>query len=98
MNAPFEPKTERTARLFKNGRSQAVRIPKEMEFEGEEVVMTKIGDELIIKPKHKKIGLLALLATLEPLDANFPDIDDDLPSLEEGGCFDDLKPGVSEDG
>ena len=41
-----------TAKLFKNGNSQAVRLPKECRFEGEtEVVACKIGDIVVLSPK-----------------------------------------------
>ena len=38
------------AKVFQNGRSQAIRIPKEFRMEGDEVYIEKIGDTLIIKP------------------------------------------------
>jgi antitoxin VapB len=69
---------ERRVRLFKNGRNQAVRIPREFELPGEEVVMRKEGERLIIEPAPKK-SLLALLATLEPIDEEFPPIEDRPP-------------------
>ena len=43
-----------TAKLFENGRSQAVRLPKECRFSGEEVVVNKIGDIVILMPKENK--------------------------------------------
>lgn len=67
--------TERHVRLFKNGRNQAVRIPREFELPGEEAIMRKEGDRLIIEPIPPK-SLLELLATLEPLDEDFPPIPD----------------------
>ena len=39
-----------TAKLFKHGRSQAVRLPKEFRFEGREVRVTKVGDRVILEP------------------------------------------------
>ena len=42
-----------TARLFMNGRSQAVRLPKEFRFEGDEVVIHKEGERVILSPKPK---------------------------------------------
>lgn len=69
---------ERDVRLFRNGRNQAVRIPVEFELPGNEAVMRKEGDRLIIEPKPRKLGLLAWLATLEPLEEDFPDIDEGL--------------------
>ena len=73
-----EPKAERRVRLFKNGRSQAVRIPREFELPGKEAIMRKEGERLIIEPVKPK-SLLEVLATLEPLDEEFPPIDDQLP-------------------
>jgi antitoxin VapB len=68
----------RRVRLFKNGRSQAVRIPREFELPGKEAVMRKVGQRLIIEPARKK-SLLAVLATLKPIDEEFPPIDDKPP-------------------
>jgi antitoxin VapB len=74
--------TERHVRLFRNGRNQAVRIPREFELEGNEAILRKEGDRLIIEPVRKG-RLLALLASLEPLHEPFPDVDEDLPPLDE---------------
>jgi len=76
------PTTERHVRLFRNGRNQALRIPREFELEGDEALIHKEGDRLIVEPIRKG-RLLALLASLEPLTEPFPDIDDDLPSLDD---------------
>lgn len=44
----------RTASIFKNGKNQAVRLPKDLEFEGvKEVTIVKQGDSLILSPKRK---------------------------------------------
>ena len=43
-----------TAKLFKNGRSQAVRLPKECQFAGDEVAVNKIGDIVILMPQNNK--------------------------------------------
>lgn len=64
---------ERYVKLFKNGRSQAVRIPRAFELPGEDAIMRKDGDRLIIEPAPPK-SLLAVLATLAPLDEEFPPI------------------------
>ena len=64
---------ERHVKLFKNGRNQAVRIPREFELPGEEALMHKKGDRLIIKPARSK-SLMAVLTTLRPLDEKFPPI------------------------
>jgi antitoxin VapB len=70
--------SERHVKLFKNGRNQAVRIPREFELPGEDAIMRKEGDRLIIEPAPPK-SLLALLATLAPLDETFPEIPDPAP-------------------
>lgn len=74
--------SERHVRLFRNGRNQALRIPREFELEGEEAIIRKEGNRLIVEPVRSG-RLLALLATLPPLTASFPDIDDDLPPLDD---------------
>ena len=66
---------ERHVKLFKNGRNQAVRIPREFEFSGEDAIMRKEGDRLIIEPAPPK-SLLAVLAALTPLRDDFPPIQD----------------------
>jgi antitoxin VapB len=69
---------QRHVKLFKNGRNQAVRIPREFELPGEDAIMRKDGDRLIIEPAPPK-SLLAVLALLAPLDGDFPPIPDPLP-------------------
>ena len=66
---------ERHVKLFKNGSNQAVRIPREFELPGEDAILRKEDDKLIIEPVRKK-SLLALLETLEPVEEDFPDIGD----------------------
>jgi len=41
---------EATAKLFQNGRSQAVRLPKAFRFKGNQVKISKIGDKVILEP------------------------------------------------
>ena len=74
--------TVRHVRLFRNGRNQALRIPREFELAGEEAILRKEGERLIIEPVRKG-RLLALLASLEPLEEKFPDVDEDLAHLDE---------------
>jgi antitoxin VapB len=74
--------TERHVRLFRNGRNQALRIPREFEFEGDEAILRKEGDRLVIEPVHKG-RLLALLASLDPLEVTFPDVDEDLAPVDD---------------
>jgi antitoxin VapB len=70
----------KAAKLFRNNRSQAVRIPVEFELPGEKVLISREGDRLVIEPVRKP-GLSALLAQwaqeppLGPED-DFPGTDD----------------------
>lgn len=74
-----EPTAPREAKLFRNNKSQAVRIPADFELPGDRVMIHRDGDRLIIEPVRRK-NLLDVLAGLEPLGAEdqFPEIDDTL--------------------
>ena len=74
--------TERVVRLFRNGRNQAVRIPRDLELPGSEALIHKEGDRLIVEPMPRK-SLLELLASWTPLAEELPDIDADLEPLED---------------
>ena len=65
----------RHVRLFRNGRNQAVRIPREFEMEGSEVLIRKEGEHLILTPIRKN-RLLDLVASWEPLDEGLSDVED----------------------
>jgi len=67
--------TERHVKLFKNGRNQAVRIPRDFELPGEDAIIRKDGQRLIIEPAPPR-SLLAILATLPSLDEDFPPLED----------------------
>jgi antitoxin VapB len=69
---------ERKVKLFKNGRNQAVRIPREFELPGEDAIMRRENGRLVIEPAAPQ-SLLALLKTLEPIDEDFPPIPDPAP-------------------
>jgi antitoxin VapB len=69
---------ERRVKVFNNGRNKAVRIPREFEFAGEDAIIRKEGDRLVIEPVPVN-SLLALLATLTPLPEDFPPIVDTPP-------------------
>lgn len=69
---------ERHVKIFKNGRNQAVRIPREFELRTQNAVMRKEGEKLIIEPAPPK-SLLGVLATLQPLDEDFPPLSDPFP-------------------
>lgn len=82
MHSDSSPPT-RYASLFKNGRSQAVRIPKEFEFDGNRVRILRDGARLILEPVAVHRRLTAVLAELGPIDIEFPDVDAGLPALEQ---------------
>jgi antitoxin VapB len=66
---------ERHVKLFRNGRNQAVRIPRGFELPGEDAVMRKEGERLIIEPAPRK-SLLVVLASLQPIRDEFPQIEE----------------------
>jgi antitoxin VapB len=79
---PLHP-FERRARLFRNGRSQAVRIPKDLEFTGSEVVLRKEGERLVIEPAPQRSNLLRALASMTPTDEDLPDIESGLEAPDD---------------
>jgi antitoxin VapB len=66
---------ERSVRLFRNGRNQAVRIPRDLELPGKEALIRKDGEALVIVPKRER-SLLATLKALSPLREKFPAIEE----------------------
>jgi antitoxin VapB len=66
---------ERHVKLFRNGRNQAVRIPREFELPGEDAIIRKDGPRLILEPAPPQ-SLLGILAALPTLDEEFPPIED----------------------
>jgi antitoxin VapB len=62
---------ERQVRLFRNGRNQALRIPRDLELPGRAATLRKEGARLIVEPVDGP-SLLAVLATLKPLDEAVP--------------------------
>jgi antitoxin VapB len=69
---------ERHVRLFKNGRNQAVRIPREFELPGDEAILRKEGDRLVLEALPPR-RLLKVLKQLSPLDEDFPPVPDQPP-------------------
>ena len=69
----------RRARLFRIGRDRAVRIPREFDCPGDEVLLRMDGRRLVLAPAAKPASLTAILDSLEPLDEAFPDIPDAPP-------------------
>lgn len=67
-----EEATMMKAKVFENGRSQAVRLPKECRFNDDEVLVSKIGDIVVLMPKGDKWSAL-----MKSLDMFSPDFMDD---------------------
>ena len=88
MNAHDKDAARYRARLFRNGRSQAVRIPKEFEFEGDEVLIARDEEgKLTLEPVAKRRSLVDVLDWLKeqgPM-SDFPGDpgDDDLLPLDD---------------
>lgn len=70
---------QRRVKLFRNDRNQAVGIPVEFELPGDEAIMHRDGDRLVIEPARKR-GLVALLKSMKPLEEQLPEIDDPMPA------------------
>jgi antitoxin VapB len=81
---------ERHVKLFRNGRNQAVRIPREFELPGEDAVMRKEGERLIIEPSDRTespADLLDRWAGEPPLDLEGDPFDVDDPPSESEDIF-----------
>ena len=78
MSAKEEPKRKHVdAKLFWNGRSQAVRLPKEFRFEGDRVRVSRIGAGVLLEPveEKRKETLEELFARMDAMGADplFPE-------------------------
>jgi len=62
-----------TAKLFSNGRSQAVRLPAEFRFEGKEVYVERVEGGVLLRAKPQTVGdwLESYYASSEPAPADF---------------------------
>lgn len=69
---------ERRVRVFRNGRNQAIRIPREFELPGNEAVLRKEGARLVIEPIKKK-SLLDVISRFKPIKEKLPKIGDRPP-------------------
>ncbi len=78
FSLPDPSPAPRNIQSFRNNRNQAVRIPAEFELPGNEPMIGRDGERLIIEPVRKQ-GLIALLDSWEPLDEELPVIDDPPP-------------------
>jgi antitoxin VapB len=63
--------TQRRVRLFRHGGNQVVCIPREFELPGNDVIVRKSGDRLIVKPAPAQ-SLLAVLGELQAIADEFP--------------------------
>lgn len=64
------------AKLFMNGRSQAVRLPKEFRFEDEdEVIIKRMGDVVMLIPKNKWENIIVNALESFPTDVEFDRVD-----------------------
>jgi antitoxin VapB len=85
MSTLPSPSRSKEAKLFRNNRSQAVRIPVEFELPGDRVLIRREGGKLIIEPVTRPTNVVELLAEwrkeapLGPED-QFPGIED-MPAL-----------------
>ena len=79
------PVSARHARLFRNGRNQAVRIPREFELDADQVMIYRENDRLVVVPVERSPTLAEVLSRLTPLEEDFPDIDD--PPVEPETIF-----------
>jgi antitoxin VapB len=81
MPVSLPPSRPREAKLFRNNRSQAVRIPVEFELPGDRVLIRREGNKLILEPVNKPANIVELIEKwrkeppLGPED-QFPDIED----------------------
>jgi len=71
----------KTAKIFMNGRSQAVRLPAEFRFDCQEVFIEKQDDKVILRPKPQNLGksLVEFFAKTEPFPDDFLADRHDLP-------------------
>jgi antitoxin VapB len=73
----------RHVRLFRNGRNQALRIPRGLELDADEAMLHRDGDRLIVEPIPRKPALDRLLAGWSPLEEDLPDLDEGLLPLDD---------------
>ena len=69
MHIYYREETMKVAKLFKNGESQAVRLPKEFRFNGDEVFIKRMGSAVVLLPKAKSWD--TLVQSLEKFPTDF---------------------------
>jgi antitoxin VapB len=84
MNMPERGAEKKLVRLFRNGRSQAVRIPKDWEFKGDAVELYRLPDGGLLVMPAETSGLIDYLKTAEPWTGGaFLEDESKLPPLDE---------------
>lgn len=73
-----------TAKVFRSGNSQALRLPKEFRFKGKEVEIFRRGDEVVLREKEKSLARAFQIIASLPDDLMLPDREEDLPQEREG--------------
>jgi antitoxin VapB len=73
-----------TARVFRSGNSQAVRLPKQFRFKSKEVEIFRRGDEIVLREKPTSLARAFDLIANLPDDLELPDRENDLPQEREG--------------
>lgn len=83
--APYaEPTSARAVKLFRNGANQAVRIPKEFELPGNEALIHREGNKLILEAVKGKAATLAeAMKDWEDITEAFPNVDEGLLPLDD---------------
>ncbi|MBO3463699.1 AbrB/MazE/SpoVT family DNA-binding domain-containing protein [Aetokthonos hydrillicola Thurmond2011] len=74
--------TQYHVKLIQEGNTQTLTIPQELNLSATEVIIRREDGKLIIEP-YKRKSLLETLSTLEPLDEEFPDVDEGLLPLDD---------------
>ncbi len=77
--------TERRVRLFRHGRNQVLRIPREFELEGDEAIIRIEGKRLIVEPVENTNRLIQMLKRMKSIDEELPRIED--PPFEDEEIF-----------
>lgn len=74
-----------TARLFKNGQSQAVRLPKDFRFEGEKVFIKRVGKAVVLIPYQDSWD--TLFESLDQFSDDFMEVREQPPAQHREGLF-----------
>jgi antitoxin VapB len=74
-----------TAKIFQNGKSQAIRLPKEYRFQGTKVYIKRLGNAVILIPEHD--SWQALIESLDQFSEDFMDERQQPPSQERADLF-----------